>query len=163
MVFKWFKRTRAEAQAKAESEREPPRTEQWREIKTRVFSTRDFSVFIVGESNYQPALRRAKDAATNYDGAAYVTAVIAREPDNPYDAGAVKVMNGELEIIGYLSRDLALSYREAVEFWESAGYFIRCQAKLIGGQGRRKSIGAWLDLDTPEAIDAKFHDPRTRR
>ncbi len=137
--------------------------ESWRELKTRVFSTRHFDVAIVGESQYQDVLRRAKNSAKDYGGTAHVTAVLAREPDNQYDPGAVKVMNGALETIGYLSRELAAQYRSAVELWEAEGYHIRCQARLSGGEGRRRNIGAWLDLDIPAAIEAKFHDPRTRR
>ena len=58
---------------------------------------------IVGESNYQDALRNSRDGVKDYSGTGYITAVIAREPDNPYDSGAVKVMNGEMETIGYLA------------------------------------------------------------
>ncbi len=68
---------------------------------------RHFDVAIVGESQYQDALRRAKNSARDYGGRAHVTAVLAREPDNQYDPGAVKVMNGALETMGYLSRELA--------------------------------------------------------
>ena len=31
------------------------------------------------------------------------------------------------------------------------------------GKDAKKHIGAWLDLATPEAMVAKFHDPKTRK
>ena len=136
--------------------------EPWRKVKTRVFSTRDFSVPIVGESHYQNALRRSRDRAKDYESGNYITAVLAREPDNQFDPGAVKVMNGDLDTIGYLSRDRAREYVPAIELWESAGYQIRCQARLVGGQGKR-NIGAYLDLDTPQAMETTYHNPRTRK
>ena len=95
MVLKWVKDKLSPSPTSNPAPKAPP--EPWREFKTRVFSTRDFNVPIVGESNYQAALRRSKDGAKDYSGTAYVTACIAREPDNPYDSGAVKVMNGQLE------------------------------------------------------------------
>ena len=166
MVWKWIKENIigdfAEERRQSESGK-AAKDEAWRDLKTRVFSTRDFSVDIVGESNYQDALRNSSDGVKDYSGSAYITAVIAREPDNPYDSGAVKVMNGQLETVGYLARKLAAIYGPAIELWEANGYHIRCQAKLSGGEGKRRNIGAWLDLDTPEAIEAKFHDSSSRK
>ena len=40
------------------------------------------------------------------------------------------------------------------EFREAEGFSLRCQAVLVGGTGRRKDIGAWLDLATPKTIDS---------
>ena len=166
MVWKWIQENivgdLAEERRKFESEK-AARSEAWRDLKTRVFSTRDFSLDIVGESNYQDALKNSRDGVKAYAGSAYITAVLAREPDNPYDSGAVKVMNGHLETVGCLSRKLAAKYGPAIGLWEADGYHVRCQAKLSGGEDRRQHIGAWLDLDTSEAIEAKFHDPRTRK
>ena len=166
MVWKWIKENiigdYAEERRRYKAE-QAAKTEAWRVLKTRVFSTRDFSVEIVGESHYQDALRHSKDDVKDFGGTDYITTVVAREPDNPYDSGAVKVMNGRLETIGYLARKLAAKYGPAIELWEAEGYNIRCQAKLSGGEGRRLHFGAWLDLDAPEAIEAKFHDPNSRK
>ena len=166
MVLMWIKENIigdfAEERRQYEAE-QAAKSEAWRDLKTRVFSTRDFSVGIVGESNYQDALRRSKSSVKDYAGSSYVTAIMAREPDNPYDSGAVKVMNGRLETIGYLSRELAAKYGSAIELWEADGYHVRCQAKLLGGVGRRQHIGAWLDLDSPEAIESTIRDPSTRK
>ena len=181
MVWKWIKdniigdlaeeRRKYEAERREKAEeiskheaKESAKSEAWKELKTRVFSTRDFDLEIVGESNYQDALRQAQGEVKDYGGKAYITAIILREPENRFDSGAVKVMNGRLETIGYLSRETAAKYGQAFELWEAEGYSLRCQAVLVGGTGRRKSIGAWLDLATPaEAIELTFHDARTRK
>ena len=128
--------------------------------KTRAFSTRDFALPIVGESNYQGALRHAKDGVKDYAGTAYIKAILAREPDNRFDPGAVKVMTVELHTIGYLSRDDAARYGAALELWEGRGYLVHCQAKVIGGSRRKENIGAWLDLAEPGELAATFHAAR---
>ena len=132
-------------------------------VKTRSFNTRDFSLGIVGESHYQKTLTNAKRNVKNHKGVAYINAVLSLEPENQYDRNAIVVTTEQLETIGYLSRDDAKLYREAFELWVSTGRAIRCQAKLVGGEGRKKNIGAWLDIDTPEAIVTKYHDPKTRK
>ena len=132
MVFKWIK-ANIIGETQEPPTRQPQMQEPWQDRKTRVFSTRDFALGIVGESNYQDALRRSKDSVKDYAGSSYVTAVLVREPDNQYDPGAVKVMNGQLETIGYLHRALAREYGPAIERWESEGYLIRCQAVYIYG------------------------------
>ena len=161
MIWKWIKDNIigdiAEERRKYEDER-TKQAEAWKELKTRVFSTRDFDVAVVGESNYQDALRRSKREVKDYDGKAYITAIVVREPDNKFDSGAVKVMNGRLETIGYLSRPVAAKYGESIELWEAEGYSLRCQAVLAGGTGKRKNIGAWLDLASPDTLKRTFHE-----
>ena len=72
-------------------------------------------------------------------------------------------MTEGMDTIGYLSRENAKRYQEALELWEGEGYHVRCQAALAGGGGRKESIGAWLDLAQPEDIKAKFESPDTRK
>ena len=132
-------------------------------VKTRSFNTRDFSLGIVGESHYQKALTNAKRSVKDQKSVAYINTVLSLEPENQYDPNAIMVTTEQLETIGYLSRDDAKLYREAFELWASRGRSIRCQAKLVGGEGRKKNIGAWLNIDTPDAIIATFHDPKTRK
>ena len=132
--------------------------------KTRAFSTRDFSVEVVGESNYQPALKKALKSVKDYGGTGFIKAVLAREPSNRYDENAIVVMTVTMDTIGYLKRDLARKYQSAFALWEGAGYLLHCQAKLIDGRGgRTNSIGALLDLATPEDIASVFHNPNTRK
>ncbi len=165
MVWKWIKDNiigdLAEERRKYEAER-TKQAEAWKELSTRVFSTRDFDVAIVGESNYQDALRRSKREAKDYGGKAYITAIVVREPGNKFDPGAVKVMNGRLETIGYLSRPVAAKYGESIELWETEGYSLRCQAVLAGGTGKRKHIGAWLDLASPDTLNRTLQELQSR-
>jgi hypothetical protein len=56
-----------------------------------------------------------------------VSAVLVREADNAFDANAVRIEIGSRRA-GYLSREMALQYREALG--ESAG---QCSAKIVGG------------------------------
>lgn len=62
MVMKWLKSlTEVNEVAKQRDEERAPQEEAPQpDLKTRVFSTRDFSLAIVGESHYQPALAKAK-------------------------------------------------------------------------------------------------------
>lgn len=129
-------------------------------IKTRSFASRDFALSIVGESNYQDSLARAKLVGRDYNGMVYAYALLKPEPENEHDPNALRVMNKWHETIGYLSRRDALAYKEAAELWQSKGYLLQCQAKIGGPLGR---IGGWLDLSPPKDIVAKFHDPKTRK
>ena len=131
--------------------------------KSRSFSRRDFKLAIVGESHYLNTLQQAKKSVKDYAGVGYINVFLAREPDNKFDENAIKVMTTDLKTIGYLSRAKAKRYQTAFSLWEKAGYLIKCQAKLIGGDKKKKNIGAWLDLDTPKTIEYKFHNPRTRK
>ncbi len=180
MVLKWVKENiigdfaeerrkyEAERAAKAEEQRpqapveQAPDAKPQRKLKTKSFSTRDFDLLIVGESNYQGALSRAKEGVKDYAGKGYIKTILAREPDNQYDSNAVKVMTEDLQTIGYLSRENAKKYHAAVELWEGSGYLIHCKARLSGG-GQSKSIGAWLDLGPPSMIEGTFHNPKTRK
>ena len=130
-------------------------------MKPRPFSTFDYDLAIVGESNYQPALLEAKEAPVDYGTGArpYVWANLMREPDSPYDENAIVVQLDNGETIGYLSRADAIRYAEAFVAWEARDRYIRCRARLAGGETtgilwwkRTKSIGVWLDIDTPESI-----------
>ncbi len=165
MVWKWIKDNiigdLAEERSKYQAE-QTKQAEAWKELNTRVFSTRDFDLEIVGESNYQDALRRSKREAKDYGGRAYITAIVVREPDNKFDSAAVKVMNGRLETIGYLRREVAATYGESIELWETEGYSLRCEAVLVGGTGTRESIGAWLDFASPDTLKLTFQEVQSR-
>lgn len=132
-------------------------------IKSRSFGTEDFSMPIVGESHYLDALRRAKTSVKDYAGTGYIYVHLKREPENPYDSDAIKVMNDQDETLGYLSRTNAQKYQQAFELWECQRYAIRCKAKLVGGERGRPNIGAWLDLAPPKEIVERFHNPRMRK
>ena len=115
-----------------------------------------FSCFgreVVGESHYQPALRQAVE----FSPSGYVTVWLEREPDNEYDANAIRVYLPSGETVGYLPREVAKSYRGAFLACESRGVQAQCRARMAGGEEtgalfwkRRKYIGIWLSLVTPD-------------
>ena len=64
----------------------------------------DETLEVVGESNYQDALRRIVDSPLGDAVRHAVVAVLVPEPSNPYDSNAINVQI-EGSIIGYLSRN----------------------------------------------------------
>lgn len=117
----------------------PPDTAQ----RARLPGSGDFDLEIVGESNYQRALRRiAGKGEVRHD----CTATLIMEDDNQYDDMAVRVdIDGDT--VGYLARAVARDYRRQIE---SYGRIVgECNAVVIGG-GPGRSLGVWLDLPTAD-------------
>lgn len=108
-----------------------------------------FDVEVVGESNYQQALEavcggRSKDGADSP-----CTAVLRHEPENPYDANAIRVeVDGRL--VGYLNRHAAKAFRPVAERLAAQGEVGTCDARIVGGwerdEGDRGHFGIRLDL-----------------
>lgn len=146
-----------------------------RKPKNEVLSARDcgigsnaFNFEIVGESSYQDALRRARTSAKKEDGRgrAVVTVVLRREPSNRYDANAIAVVQPEYGCIGYVPRDTALVLRPYFQSLEQAGLGgAVCEAVLVGGDGTRSSIGAYLNFRPVNEDDSLWQSqpdsPRT--
>lgn len=102
-------------------------------------------VEVVGESHYVPALDTIAD-----DGLTQAWADLVLEDDNPYDRGAVRVeIDGEK--VGYLSRDIAPTYRPVGLRLRELGYVGRCAATIKGNE-RRRLFGVFLDLASPDVI-----------
>lgn len=100
---------------------------------------------IVGESHYQPALRRLRNSrhmATDND----FSANIVTEPDNPHDSNACAIYIESLKV-GYLPRDAATEFvRQMAEVGLSGAFNIQAKAKLSGGWGDRPPIGVLINL-----------------
>lgn len=107
---------------------------------------------IVGESNYQPELRRVSRSGRTF------LAVLAPERNNPRDPNAIRVIAEGGRPVGYLSRDYARDYREVFALLEQHGRVGACRAKLIGGIGHKKSFGVMLNLKDPETILVDIRD-----
>jgi hypothetical protein len=79
---------------------------------------------------------------------------LIREPDNPKDKGAIKIMRGNGEHLGYVPRDVARAGDPAgLSFRMDRGDEYRCRIKdLTGGNGWTRGvnieIGTDLDFDT---------------
>jgi hypothetical protein len=117
-------------------------------------SSGDFNLAIVGESHYQDVLRQLL-TSTAQSGGIFAVAVQC-EPNNKFDSNAVRVSTADDRTIGYLARDVAPHYCDAVGEIETAGYRITCFGKLAGGDDGRPSIGVWIDLlDVDDLEDLK--------
>jgi len=103
-----------------------------------------FNQPIVGESNYQDSLRQLKEnpVVVLLGNAPIASLLLVREPDNPYDKNAIAVLTEEGAIVGYLSREDALSLETTALEHEQRGEVMRCSGKLVGDQ----HIGVWLNL-----------------
>lgn len=101
----------------------------------------DFAFEIVGESNYQPALRRiAGRGEVRHE----CVATVIMEDSNPHDDKAVRVdIDGET--VGYFARQAARSYRKQMA--AHGRIEATCNAVIVGG-GKGRSLGVWLDLPT---------------
>jgi hypothetical protein len=112
----------------------------------------DRLVNAVGESHYQDALREVSGAGGGEEVRFPCTAVLASEPDNPFDPNAVAVrVDGRL--VAYLSRADAVGYRPLVLDIEERGRAAACEA-MIAGRGAASgtsNLGVFLRLPRPEA------------
>lgn len=100
---------------------------------------------VVGESHYQPALRKLRNGrhmATDND---FVADIVA-EPENPYDHNACAVYI-EGSKVGYLPRDAAADFHQQVADMGVTGTWrLQTKAKLSGGWGERPMVGVLLSL-----------------
>jgi hypothetical protein len=107
----------------------------------------DFEV--VGESNYQRALKALRDTVPDPNEDAIATAILVPEDNNPHDNKAVRV-TVQGYTIGYLSRDDARSYRRRLAAKKLGMVPASCEVLITGGHlledGSRAFFGAQLDM-----------------
>jgi hypothetical protein len=107
---------------------------------------------VVGEASYQDNLWRIIRERRSSDGRVReeVYAVLAAEPDNPYDANAVAVWIEGLKV-GYLSREDARRYRPGLQALEQKHGKPIALAGVIAGGGMRADgpgrLGVFLEHD----------------
>ena len=103
-------------------------------------------VDVVGEQHYQEALE-AVAAGRNAFGTRtrVLTVTLVREPDNPYDANAVRVDAAEATV-GHLSRDDAPRFHAIIDRLASAGSPATCRAMLTGGWDRDGGDRGYIGL-----------------
>ncbi|HEY5196243.1 MAG TPA: HIRAN domain-containing protein [Solirubrobacteraceae bacterium] len=105
---------------------------------------------VVGESHYQDHLWRLAGGVRAEQIRCTVQAVLAPEPENPYDANAVRVLI-EDGVVGYLSRDDAAVYRPGlVALMKQYDSAIALGGHILGGGHRSDGIGllgVFLDHD----------------
>jgi hypothetical protein len=107
---------------------------------------------VVGEASYQDNLWRIVGGHRSPEGRVRedVFAVLAAEPDNPYDPNAVAVWIQGLKV-GYLSRENAQRYRAGLLALEQQHGKPIALAGVIAGGGMRADgpgrLGVFLDHD----------------
>jgi HIRAN domain len=105
-------------------------------------------ISVVGESNYQDALRRVSGAPVTGDWKFECEASLVPEPTNPHDPKAVMVqINGEC--VGYLSRRNASVFGPRVRaIFEAEGEAV-CGA-FVGRKGDSENPNLGVRLRAPE-------------
>jgi hypothetical protein len=125
---------------------------------------------VVGESYRQDLIARVAESATDatpyldemsgkalaiaerYPERRWFRAVLFREPKNPHDTNAIAVHADGFGLVGYLSRDDAISYGPAFEeLARQGGRYGSCPAFLTGGE-LEMSWGVVLALSSPTRL-----------
>jgi hypothetical protein len=96
----------------------------------------------VGESQYQPALRRVAQSGR------ICWATLVPEPDNPFDGNAVCV-KVQGETVAYLSRTDARRYQRRLLQLSAP---MQVPAKLIGGTADKPTFGILVDCREVERL-----------
>lgn len=105
----------------------------------------EFDFEIVGESNYQAAIKQILDPQ-NIE--AIYTALIFPEDDNKYDDKAICVKIHGLTV-GYFDKENARSFRRRLATKKLSGKITKTKATITGGHikdGKQFSYGVRLDL-----------------
>ena len=93
-----------------------------------------YSVGLVGESRYQPAVRASREGER---------VRLYREPDNPHDPDAIVAVNARGQIIGYIPAD---SWLQRVIHEEQKGVTASV-AMVTGGTADKPSRGVVLEVE----------------
>lgn len=102
---------------------------------------------IVGESNYQDSLWRVVGGPTAERVRVDVQAIVATEPDNPYDPNAISVwIDGHK--VGYFCKEDAQDYQPGlVKLYEKEDAHVALAGVVTGGglrDGGLGFLGVWL-------------------
>ncbi|MGH3072073.1 MAG: hypothetical protein ACRDNB_07360 [Gaiellaceae bacterium] len=113
--------------------------------------TGDETLEVVGESNYQEALWKIVGGRRLERVRHDVAAVLLPEPDNQFDANAIKVLI-DGNVVGYLSRQDALAYGPGLRalMGKSANGLVALEATIVGGGQRSDGygfLGVFIDHD----------------
>lgn len=129
-------------------------------LQTPTFRSAGWLVDVVGESFYQDAIDEVSGGRTE-TGAAMplVTAQLVLEPENPYDADAVRIDIGG-HPCGHIPRADALDYHATLTALAEIGRPATCRARITGGWQRgvldKGHFGICLDvhpdLETGERV-----------
>ena len=99
----------------------------------------DGRLAVVGESYYQPALRRAargQVAGSTFEQMIPADVRLVPEPSNPYDLNAVRVearTEFGFELVGHIARDDAPDYQKVLLDLQNRGRVGICAGRITGG------------------------------
>lgn len=109
----------------------------------------DFDFEVVGESNYQNAIKRLAGDHGSDSSSAEFRALLIPE-DNPHDHLAVRVDGEGVGTVGYMSKDDARSFRRRLAAKNLAASVTLCCAEVTGGgtarNGTKLSYGVRLAI-----------------
>ena len=109
----------------------------------------DFEFEVVGESHYQVNLRRLAGDYGNESASTECVAELVPEDDNKFDKSAVCVYVKD-QMVGYLSREDARSFRRRLGRKGLSGQNTFCDAVIVGGgtakDGKEFKYGIRLDI-----------------
>ena len=109
----------------------------------------NFELRIVGEAHSQAALEVLCGPRVPKGVNRFETAWLILEDKNPHDKNAVRV-EVRRKPVGYLSREVAIRYREQLNARGTPNANGQCQAVIRGGwvssDGRKGAYLVWLDL-----------------
>jgi hypothetical protein len=152
VLFVWITWLAPSARRKGPAARRSPSREQAHQALDLSDPAGECDFHIVGESNYQPELRRVAKSGRTF------LAVVMREPTNPADPNAIRVLAEGGKTVGYMSRDYAAEYQNVFRLLEKHGRVGACRAKLIGGVGHKKSFGVMINIKDTETILVDVRD-----
>jgi len=113
---------------------------------------RGFTLDVVGESNYQPALDRICGGKCEDGHRREVTAQLCFVEDNEWDENAVGVFINK-QLVGFVPRDQAAKVREGILAINQDDRPVLCRGKIVGGwnrgHGDEGSYGVKLSIGTP--------------
>lgn len=106
-----------------------------------------WTVDVVGESHYQPALEQIAGGRTDHGANFRCVARLVREPSNPKDSNAVRVVVGG-QTVGYVGRDDAVDIQPLLQKLDALGRPAWIAATIVGGWKREDSRGSFgIELD----------------
>jgi len=106
----------------------------------------EFEFEVVGEASYRDALEHIAQTVGTGD---VFQVLLVPETHNPYDENAVSVRYKD-EVIAYMSRSDAKSFRRRLSAKKLSGAVTQCQAIIVGGHklkdGSVANYGVLLDI-----------------
>lgn len=124
------------------------RTVEAMDVTPQVWTTTEERVEVVGESHYQPAIRKACGwKGPGQDTLFECLAELVPEPTNPYDQNAIMVKIDGRQV-GYLSRRDAAELGDAIPESVLRQGTGMCRAAIAGrADGETQNLGVFLHLE----------------